>query len=157
MTTRWIAVLATVLTLSGCKKDDGEIDILECEGECSCDPDTRTCWCHGGTECVVEGESDITLVCEGNADCDISCEERCHVECPGGSHCVVELGNDSTAICNGTGSCDILCHGDCSVDCPGAEQCIVRCGADYTCTMTSCEGGLTDCGDGVQACRWTCP
>ena len=87
----WMPVMLAGLLLAGmpgCGDDDGaDVDILECEGSCECDEDTRTCSCLGGTECVVEGEEDITLVCEGNARCDLQCEALCTVECPGTAGC----------------------------------------------------------------------
>lgn len=142
------------LGMGGC---GGAADILECIGSCSCDDDTRTCACQGGSECVIEGASDITLVCEGNAACDLECDEGCRVECPGTAGCSALMGDDSEAICNGTGNCEFTCQGDCVVDCPGNSSCLVFCaeGAEV-CDILNC-GVPTDCGDGVLACRTDCP
>jgi hypothetical protein len=150
------ALLVSAAILVGCD-DDSVADVLECVGNCTCIQDTRTCACGGDTACEVVGESDITLVCEGNARCDLACEELCRVECPGTAGCVAEMGDDSEAVCNGTGDCDYTCNGDCTVDCPGTSRCIVRCAAGYECDVTSCGAGPTDCGEGISACRTACP
>lgn len=146
-----------VLAVAGCGDDSGHADVLECEGTCSCDNDTRTCTCSGGTLCVVEGESDINLICEGNAQCDLQCEEDCHVECPGISGCTADMGDDSSAVCNGSGQCEYTCNGDCTADCPGSSECIVYCLSGFVCEITSCEQDFQDCGNGVLACRTNCP
>jgi hypothetical protein len=153
------AVIAAVV-MSGCGGDDGQPTILDCTGTCSCDADTRTCSCSGGTDCTITGagEGGVTLVCEGNAECNLACGVGCHVQCPGTAGCVADMGDDSDAVCNGTGHCDYTCRGDCAADCPGSSECIVRCAAGSTCTVTSCAGAsLVDCGNGVQACRTPCP
>jgi hypothetical protein len=149
------------LALLGACGDDGGTEVLECTGTCSCVEETRTCSCTGGSDCVVAGARDVTLICEGNAVCDLECDELCAVECPGTAGCTALIGPDSSAVCNGTGSCDYTCEGDCTVDCPGSSQCIVRCGAPDagpagTCTVTSCRD-VVDCGGGIQACRTACP
>ena len=149
------AALLLLLGVAGCTGDTA--DVLECEGTCSCDQDARTCSCEGGTDCEVAGASDVTLTCDGNARCALSCEELCRVECPGTAGCEAVMGPDSEAVCNGTGSCDYTCEGDCTVDCPGASSCVVRCAEGASCAITSCGPMVTDCGDGVQACRTACP
>ena len=155
----WFAAIAFAFTLflglSGC--NCGGADVLECVGSCSCDDSSRTCTCNGGTLCTVEGAEDITFVCEGNASCDLECGVGCHIECPGTSGCTAVLGDESTAVCNGSGFCDIECDGDCAVDCPGSEMCVLDCPVDATCEITSCEGEIVDCGNGVLACRASCP
>jgi hypothetical protein len=67
------------------------------------------------------------------------------------------MGDDSEAVCNGTGDCEYTCNGDCTVDCPGTSGCLVRCADGFECEITSCGNGPDDCGDGVLACRTTCP
>ena len=156
---RWVGLLMSlcVALWASCGDDDG-IAVLECEGSCSCDQDSRTCTCQGGTLCEVAGEDDITLICEGNAGCDLDCEARCHVECPGTSDCVATMGDDSTAVCNGSGTCEYFCEGDCSVDCPGSAQCTVHCNPGSACDITSCQGGsLVECDSDMLTCRQTCP
>lgn len=151
--------MTALMFASGCGDDGGGAEVLECEGSCGCDEDTRTCSCMGGSMCTVESADDITLVCEGNARCDLVCDDRCLVECPGTAGCDAEMGDDSEAVCNGTGDCDYTCFGDCTVDCPGTSACTVRCPPDATCNITSCGGGmLTECeGQNAQACRTDCP
>lgn len=154
----FIVMAFFIMLLVMCNDDgDGDADILECIGSCTCDDDTRTCTCHGGTQCTIEGEEDITLVCDGNASCDLACGDRCHVICPGTTGCTAEMGDDSTAECQGNAECDYTCLGDCEVQCSGTPQCIVRCADGATCTITECDSQLTDCGGGIQACRTNCP
>lgn len=144
------------VAVAGCSGDD--IDVLECSGECSCDQETNTCACLGGTDCVIEGgDGAVTLVCEGNARCELECGVDCQVECPGTSGCAATMGDDSTGICNGTGDCDFMCDGDCSVDCPGASSCTVACAEGAVCEITSCPDAI-ECDDGLTiACRAACP
>lgn len=156
-TIRFVLLLAlsTALVFSNC--GDDEVKVIECEGSCTCDQDTRTCACQGGTECVVEGYDDVTLVCEGNARCELSCGDRCHVECPGTAGCNAEMGDDSSAVCNGTGDCEYTCSGDCEVNCPGVSRCVLRCPEDAECQITDCPAiTLQECGNGVLVCRSTC-
>ena len=144
--------------LAACKDDDGgHSEILECIGTCTCDQETRTCSCAGGTECTIEGEGNVTLTCDGNASCDLSCGVGCHVICPGTTGCTAEMGDEGTADCQGNAFCDYTCLGDCQVTCSGTPECIVRCTDGAECTILACEGSLTDCGDGVQVCRTQCP
>ena len=140
-----------------CNDDGGNVEVLECIGTCTCDQDTRTCSCAGGTTCTIEGAENVTLVCEGNASCDLACGVGCHVICPGTTGCTAEIGDDGTAECQGTAECDYTCLGDCQVTCSGSPQCIVRCADGYACTILACDGQITECGDGIQACRTTCP
>jgi hypothetical protein len=128
-------------------------------GESASVRDTNTCSCLGGTECTVSGgDGAVTLVCEGNARCDLECGDDCTVECPGTSGCVATMGDDSTASCAGTAECDYVCKGDCSADCPGTSRCTVTCAPGFDCDMviTSCGGMVTECADGL-ACRTACP
>lgn len=143
----------------GCSDNSNEhADVLECEGSCECDSETRTCSCLGGSECIVEGEDDITLICEGNARCELECGTACHVECPGTAGCVAAMGDDSTAVCNGTGDCEYYCDGDCVVDCPGSSSCFVTCPEGSICEFTSCpEMQIQECEGGGLACRRDCP
>ena len=150
-----MAFLALFLFM--CNNDGDDVEVLECVGSCTCDDDTRTCTCQGGTECTIEGEEDITLVCDGNASCDLACGNRCHVICPGTTGCTAEMGDDSIAECQGNAECDYTCLGDCEVQCSGTPQCIVRCAEGATCTIVDCDSQLTDCGDGIQVCRTNCP
>ncbi len=153
----FILLASAAIMPFGCSKDSKEsVEVLECTGSCECDPDTRTCSCLGGTECVVEGADDVTLICEGNARCELECGNRCHVECPGTAGCSAEMGFDSTAICNGTGDCEYYCLGDCEVDCPGTSACFVYCPEDAFCEITSCPQ-VEECEDGGLACRRDCP
>ncbi len=157
---RFFTVLTCVgmLVLLSCSdKKKKKVEVLECTGSCVCDEETRTCTCEGGTDCVLQGDAaGVTFSCDGNATCSLSCGTECHVECPGTAGCEASLGDDSTAVCNGTGNCFYECRGDCVVDCPGASRCTVDCAAGATCEITSCPQ-VNDCGDGVQACRTTCP
>jgi len=133
-------------------------DIVACDGSCSCEPETRTCSCQGGSTCLAECDGPCTLECEGNARCDIECPADCTVNCPGTAGCVASVGDDSSGVCNGTGDCEYFCEGDCSFDCPGASRCIVHCTEDADCEITSCGGpnGVTECEDNVLACRRDC-
>lgn len=156
MRLRLLRLVIAGALLGACGGSD-DVDILECTGECTCDPDIDTCSCLGGTECTVEASGEVTLVCEGNARCDLACGDGCHVECPGTSGCSAEMGDGSTGVCNGTGTCDFVCTGDCSVDCTGVSQCSLQCDPDAVCEITSCGAQLEDCGDGLLVCRTACP
>jgi hypothetical protein len=159
MNLRHALALTLALTLgvfAGCK--DPDADVLECVGECECIPEENTCSCLGGTDCAIAGdEPGLTLICEGNARCEMSCGAECNVECPGTAGCDATMGPDSTGVCNGTGSCAFVCEGNCTVDCPGVSSCTVSCPTDASCEITSCGQGAEDCGDGVLACRTACP
>ncbi len=148
----WVGLLGAI----GCADHGDETKVLECSGECVCDPETATCSCLGGTDCVVEGGDDVNLVCEGNARCDLACGVGCHVECPGTSGCDVVMGDGSTGVCNGTGDCAFVCEGSCVIDCPGASRCTLDCPEGAACDITSCPM-VTECGDGNLACRTACP
>lgn len=117
---------------------DKGVEILECSGECSCDEDTRTCSCAGGTTCAIEGAEDITFECNGNAACDLTCGVDCHVICPGTTGCTVALGDGGTAECQGTARCIYNCAGDCEITCSGASTCTVNCADDCTQDGTTC-------------------
>jgi hypothetical protein len=151
--------MAVVHMLGGCGGGGvDDVDILECTGECTCDIETNSCSCLGGTECVVEAEGEVTLRCEGNARCDLQCGDLCHVDCHGTAGCDAQMGADSTGECNGTGDCDFSCAGDCAIDCPGTSRCTLACPEGASCSITSCLGqSLMDCGDGVLVCRTSCP
>lgn len=149
-----LAFTCAVASTASCGSDD--VDILECTGECECDQSTSTCSCLGGTDCTVEGGVNVTLICEGNARCDLECGAGCQVECPGTAGCAATMGDDSTGICNGSGTCDYTCLGDCTVDCPGVSSCTVQCAEGATCDITSCTQ-QEDCGGGLLACRSACP
>lgn len=149
-----IHLLAFVVVTSCDGSDD--IDVLECSGECACDEETNTCSCLGGTDCVVESSGAVTLVCEGNARCELACGADCNVDCPGTSGCDATIGDGSTGTCAGTASCNYTCEGECTIDCPGASRCTLGCPTDAACEITSCPT-VTDCGDGVLACRTACP
>lgn len=112
--------------------------VLECEGECTCDDSTRTCSCAGGTACVLEGADDVTFRCEGNASCDLACGVGCHVICPGTTGCTTVLGDDSSAECQGNATCNFTCEGDCEISCGGASTCEVTCADDCELEGTSC-------------------
>lgn len=158
-----VEVLSLILMVAGgavlvmCNDDDGGVAVLECVGTCTCDEETRTCSCAGGTTCTIEGAENVTLTCDGNAACDLSCGVDCHVICPGTTGCVAEIGDDSTGECQGTAECDFTCLGDCQITCSGTPQCTVRCRDGFECTILACDGDVTDCGDGIQVCRTTCP
>jgi hypothetical protein len=143
-----------VLALGACGGGN-DVDILECTGQCTCDQETDTCSCLGGTDCTVESSGAVTLICEGNARCDLTCGDGCRVECPGTAGCTASMGANSTGQCNGTASCDFSCAGDCSVDCPGTSQCTLACPEGADCAITSCPM-VTSCGGGVLACRTGC-
>jgi hypothetical protein len=152
------ALLAIALAWAlGAACGGNDVEILECTGECTCNPETNTCACLGGTECVVEASGDVTLVCEGNARCDLSCGDGCHVSCPGTSGCQARMGDGSTGSCAGTADCDFTCAGTCRIDCPGSARCTLQCPPGAECEITSCFGQLEDCGDGLLVCRTACP
>ncbi len=136
---RWLlfvfAALLVALTTTGCSSD---VDVLECDGECTCDEDTRSCSCAGGTNCTIDGADDITFYCDGNASCDLECGYGCHAVCPGTTGCTTRLGPDSSAECKGTASCTFYCDGDCDVDCSGAASCTVECHEDCDKSGTKC-------------------
>lgn len=133
--------------------------MVACEGTCSCEPAQNKCSCQGGTTCTVECQGACTVGCEGNARCDIECPANCTLECPGTSGCDAKIGPDSQGVCNGTSLCEITCEGDCTFDCPGTSKCIIHCAPGHDCSITSCGGpaGVTECGNGVLACRAACP
>jgi hypothetical protein len=155
-----VAALGLSLSLAACGDDDddeiGDVAVLECTGTCTCDSDTRSCSCAGGTECVIEGEGNVTFTCDGNASCGLGCGENCDIICPGTTGCVAESGSGATFECQGTASCEFTCEADCSVSCGGAASCLVRCADADTCDLSECRGS-TDCGDGVFACGRACP
>jgi hypothetical protein len=153
-----MCVLGFVLGLAWGCGDGGDSpgEVLECEGSCTCEPETRTCTCHGGTDCVVDGDDDITFECDGNARCGLECGTNCHVECVGTTGCDAVMGDGSTGVCPGTASCNFTCLGSCSVSCSGSAQCTLDCPEDGDCEITDCPM-VTDCGDGVLACRTSCP
>ncbi len=139
------------------RRVDGETaEVVSCEGSCSCDPDTRTCTCQGGSLCETECDGPCTLQCEGNARCDMSCPDDCTIECPGTAGCDARVGDNAVGVCNGTGDCAFTCEGDCSFDCPGASRCVVFCAAGATCEITSCPM-VTECDGDILACRTDCP
>ena len=122
------------LLMVNCGSED---PILECEGECSCDYDTRECSCAGGTTCTLEGD-DVTFYCDGNASCDLTCGLYCHVVCPGTTGCTTTLGDGSSAECQGTATCDFTCEGDCDISCGGTSNCSVECHEDCEQDGLSC-------------------
>jgi hypothetical protein len=154
-----LVLLCTFATLSvaGCDDDDDDgVAVLECSGTCSCNDDTRTCSCAGGTECTLAGEGNVTFTCDGNASCDLVCGDDCNIVCPGTTGCTAESGAGAEFECQGNASCDFTCQADCVVDCQGAAQCLVRCEDEATCNLDACRGA-TPCGDGVFACGRACP
>lgn len=138
----------------GCSDDPA---IVSCEGQCACNNDTRTCECMGGTICVMEGGSDVTFKCDGNASCEFSCGVNCTTECPGTSVCTADMGDESFAQCNGTGRCDVTCSGDCQVECSGNEECTVRCPDGAECGITECSPVVQCENQNALACRTECP
>lgn len=134
----FVFALATAgfAAVGGCGSDD--VDVLECDGACHCDPDERVCSCEGGTECTLEGAEDVTFECDGNASCDLTCGTGCHVVCPGTTGCTTTLADDASAECQGTATCDFYCEGDCDIECGGNTDCTVECADD-------CELEGTDC------------
>jgi hypothetical protein len=134
--------------------DDAEV--IECDGTCSCDAETRTCSCAGGTECTLEGESDVTFTCDGNASCGLSCGDGCNIICPGTTGCTAEAGAGARFECQGNAECEFTCLADCAVHCSGASQCLVTCADEASCNLSDCRGS-TDCGDGLFACGRACP
>lgn len=127
---------------------DGNVDILECTGECTCDADTNTCSCLGGTDCTVDAEDHVTLICEGNARCALECDS-CDVQCPGTSGCDAVIGDGSTGECFGTADCDFHCTGDCEVQCGSNTICTVTCGVE--------EAPAELCPDYLYVCGTACP
>lgn len=117
---------------TGCGGDD--VEVLECDGECTCDEQTRTCSCAGGTECTLDGAEDVTFECDGNASCDLACGTGCHVICPGTTGCTTILAHNASGECQGTATCEFSCEGNCDVDCGGNTDCTVECADD--CELT---------------------
>jgi hypothetical protein len=151
------AFLLVVLPLFvACGDDEGEVAILECTGTCTCDNDTRTCSCAGGTDCVLEGEGQVTFTCDGNASCGLSCGDDCNVVCPGTTGCNAESGARARFECQGTAACEFRCHADCAVFCGGTSQCLVTCDDVNACDLSACRNS-TDCGGGIFACGRECP
>lgn len=152
--------IAIGLVLGGgviaCGDDDGDVEILACSGTCMCDDDTRTCSCAGGTDCVLDGEGDVTFTCDGNASCGLSCGEGCDIVCPGTTGCVAESGAAATFVCQGTAECDFTCLDDCTVSCGGSTRCLVHCADEDTCDLSDCRGAVS-CGDQTFACGRACP
>lgn len=130
------SLLAALSIAVACGDDD--IEVLECTGSCSCDQETRTCSCSGGTTCTIEGAKDITFKCDGNAACNLACGENCHVICPGTTGCTVTLGNNSTAECQGNAVCNYDCEGNCEAECGGASTCNVTCADGCTLSGNTC-------------------
>lgn len=137
---RWFFFALTIslmaVVISGCS--GSEVEVLECSGECTCEEETRSCSCAGGTTCAIDGADDITFYCDGNAACDLTCGYGCHVVCPGTTGCTTTLGPDSSAECKGTASCTYYCEGDCDVECSGASSCTVECADDCEQDGTQC-------------------
>jgi hypothetical protein len=141
----------------GPRDDENPGEVLECTGTCTCDPDTRTCKCSGGTDCVVDGGEGIIFECDGNARCSLECGNECHVSCVGTTGCDAVMGDGSTGECPGTASCSFVCEGSCSVSCSGSARCTLDCPPEGDCEITDCGGQVSDCGDGLLACRTSCP
>lgn len=153
------AALVSVLSvLAGCGDDDdrGNVAVLECSGTCSCDPNTRTCSCSGGTSCALAGEGNVTFSCDGNASCGLSCGDDCNIICPGTTGCTAESGARARFECQGSALCEFTCHADCSVYCGGSTQCLVTCDDVNACDLSQCRNS-TDCGNGIFACGRACP
>jgi hypothetical protein len=136
--------------------DEGDVAILECDGNCSCNDVTRTCSCSGGTECTIEGEGNLRFTCDGNASCDLNCGNDCEIVCPGTTGCTAEAGEGASFECQGNAICEFTCRANCSVRCAGAAQCLVTCDDTEPCNLDECQGS-TDCGNGVFACGRACP
>jgi hypothetical protein len=151
-------MLLFALTPLACGDDDedGGARILECDGNCTCNEDTRTCSCSGGTSCALEGEGNVTFTCDGNAACDLSCGSNCDIICPGTTGCTAEAGASASFECQGNAMCEFTCLADCSVLCQGAAQCLVTCDDTEPCDLDNCSNS-TDCGNGVFACGRACP
>lgn len=154
-----VGILSAAGLLAHCGSD-ATIEECEPEGACSCEAGTERetrCTCVGGSSCSVTGGG-IEFTCDGNAACDLSCGEDCLIFCPGTTSCAVTAGDQAVVRCPGTASCSITCEESCSVEIEGAADAVVRCEAESTgatCEITGCS--LEDCGDGVYACRATCP
>ena len=136
--------------------DDDDVAVLQCSGTCSCNNDTRTCSCSGGTNCVLEGEGNVTFICDGNASCGLGCGDDCNIVCPGTTGCTAESGARARFECQGNAACEFTCHADCSVQCGGTAQCLVSCADPNTCDLSNCRSSM-DCGGGVFACGRACP
>jgi hypothetical protein len=152
-------MLVATFGVFACGDDDDDrppVKVLECSGTCSCDAQTRTCSCSGGTDCVLAGEGNVTFSCDGNASCGLSCTNDCNIICPGTTGCVADSGARARFECQGNASCEFTCKADCVVQCAGAAQCLVTCTDPETCDLTDCRGS-TDCGGGVFACGRSCP
>jgi hypothetical protein len=154
-----VALLSFVAaSVVGCgdDEDEGNVRVLECSGTCSCNDETRTCSCSGGTECELSGEGNVTFTCDGNAACDLHCDEDCNIVCPGTTGCTAESGPGASFECQGNASCEFTCQADCTVLCAGAAQCLVTCTDEDTCNLDDCRDA-TPCGEGVFACGRACP
>ncbi len=154
-----IALLAlAAFGIAGCGDDDDDEGavVLECSGTCTCDGETRTCSCAGGTDCTLLGEGNVTFTCDGNASCGLTCGDDCNIVCPGTTGCVADSGARARFECQGNAECEFTCHADCSVHCGGTASCLVTCEDMDACDLSDCNGS-TDCGDGVFACGRDCP
>ena len=152
-------ILILGILLGACGDDDQAAEILSCTPEtaCTCDNSIDTCTCAGGSTCDVAGaDHGVTLKCEGNAACNLSCGTQCHVECPGTTGCTATVDDESTLLCTGTGECDFACTADCTAECQGTSRCVVRCTEGATCDVTC--PSPTSCPDGLTtACGRACP
>lgn len=154
------ACLSLVATACGGDGEGGSAVVRECEpaDACSCGPGVdrpTACTCNGGSSCEIEGD-DIEFQCQGNAACGMTCGTDCLITCPGTTSCSVDVDDGGIVSCPGTATCEVICRGDCTVEMTGTARSTLRCEAeDATCEVTGCD--VTDCGDGVFACRMDCP
>ncbi len=132
-----MVMVGSAMMVAGCG-DDGP-EVLECEGSCTCEEETRTCACHGGTECAIDGVDDIRFECDGNASCDLSCGRECHVVCPGTTSCAAAIGPQGSAECRGTATCVYDCDEDCEIDCGSNADCTINCDDECESTGSGCE------------------
>jgi len=146
--------------VAACGNNNAQIQQCTPTNACTCTAGTQrdtACTCSGGASCAISGDS-IEFQCDGNADCNLTCGTDCLITCPGTTSCTVDVDDNAVVECPGTASCDVTCRGNCTVDISGNADAIVRCldqANGAVCTVNGCS--TTDCGNGVSACRTTCP
>lgn len=97
------------------------------------------------------------IVCDGSDTCSGTCSGGCASDCSGLATCDFDCGTGCTYACSGNAVCTVRCDGGCTFSaCDGNAECLLRCTDPVACTM-ACGEPVTDCGNGVLACRTACP
>lgn len=134
--------------------------VSSCTNNCNCNQ-SNICdlTCAPGTDCVAtcNQSSSCNIGCEDTLSCTTTCVKSatCSTDCRGADVC--------TPTCNKDSRCEVDCAdpstGSCQVQCVNNAQCILRCvpGSDPDCGFSTCQGGVTACGNGVFVCGIACP